>query len=265
MTEQEQQPAKDFYLFLDCDDTLYRDDWKVAVALTKKINDYTTNVLKLPDGKAYELYKKYGTCLRGLQVEGLGVGQPDFDTEAMLFQIHDQLPISESIPPNPDLKSMLKRIDLERVSPCVFTASIQEHATRCMQALGIYDSFIVKNQFPIIDVRSVNFYTKHDVEALEFAQKIVKCPVDCSSRCILVDDSQTNIRVAKQAGWQTVLVGHKTRDGKSQLDFEYADHVIDKVTELEEILPHLFVMSNKGSDDDEDEEEKKEEEEEPNN
>eukprot|EP00526_Cylindrotheca_closterium_P015746 CAMPEP_0113621472 /NCGR_PEP_ID=MMETSP0017_2-20120614/10973_1 /TAXON_ID=2856 /ORGANISM="Cylindrotheca closterium" /LENGTH=265 /DNA_ID=CAMNT_0000531219 /DNA_START=58 /DNA_END=855 /DNA_ORIENTATION=- /assembly_acc=CAM_ASM_000147 len=265
MTEQEQQSVKDFYLFLDCDDTLYRDDWKVAVALTKKINDYTTNVLKLPDGKAYELYKKYGTCLRGLQVEGLGVGQPDFDTEAMLFQIHDQLPISEAIPPNPDLKSMLKRIDLERVSPCVFTASIQEHATRCMQALGIYDSFIVKNQFPIIDVRSVNFYTKHDVEALEFAQKIVQCPVDYSSRCILVDDSQTNIRVAKQAGWQTVLVGHKTRDGKSQLDFEYADHVIDKVTELEEILPHLFVMSNKGSDDDEDEEEKKEEEEEPNN
>ena len=255
MTEQK-QPVKDFYLFLDCDDTLYRDDWKVAVALTKKINDYTTNVLKLADGKAFELYKKYGTCLRGLQVEGLGVGQPEFDTEDMLFQIHDQLPISESIPANPELQAMLKRIDLERVSPCVFTASIQEHATRCLQALGIHDSFIVENGFPIIDVRSVNFYTKHDVEALEFAQNIVKCPTfpDYSSRCILVDDSQTNIRVAKQAGWQTVLVGQKTRDGKLQLDFEYADHVIDKVTELEGILPHLFV--NKGSYD-EDEEEKK--------
>ncbi|CAJ1955751.1 unnamed protein product [Cylindrotheca closterium] len=258
MTEQE-HPVKDFYLFLDCDDTLYRDDWKVALSLTKKINDYTTNVLKLPDGKAYELYKKYGTCLRGLQVEGLGVGRPEFDTEDMLFQIHDQLPITESILPNADLNAMLKRIDLERVSPCVFTASIQEHATRCLQALGIYESFIVKNQFPIIDVRSVNFYTKHDIEALEFARKIVKCPTvpDYSNRCILVDDSQTNIRVAKQAGWQTVLVGHKTRDGKSQLDFEYADHVIDTVAELEGILPHLF--KSKGSDD-EDEEEKKEEE-----
>ena len=93
---------------------------------------------------------------------------------------------------------------------------------------------------PIIDVRSVNFYTKHDKEALKYAQEIMGCNPEQSNLCILVDDSQTNIRVAKMAGWKTVLIGNESRDGKPQRDFEYADHVIDKVTDLDKVLPDLF-------------------------
>jgi len=66
------------------------------------------------------------------------------------------------------------------------------------------------------------------------------CNPEQSNLCILVDDSQTNIRVAKMAGWKTVLIGNKSRDGKPQRDFEYADHVIDKVTDLDKVLPDLF-------------------------
>lgn len=221
------------YLFIDCDDTLYRDDWKVANALTERINSYATKVVNLPDGKAYELYKKHGTCLRGLQLENY-----DFDVDDFLLSVHADLPIKENIQPNEALKQMLSRIDSKRVNSCIFTASIREHAIRCMKAVGVYDSFFKDK--PIIDVRSVNFYTKHDPEALEHAQDIMSCPPDDSQNCILVDDSQTNIRVAKQAGWRTVLIGDNARDGKSQLDFEYADFVIDKLTDLEKILPDLF-------------------------
>jgi len=34
--------------------------------LTKKISAYCADELSLPAGQPYELYKKYGTCLRGL-------------------------------------------------------------------------------------------------------------------------------------------------------------------------------------------------------
>jgi pyrimidine 5'-nucleotidase len=221
------------YLFIDCDDTLYRDDWMLANVLTERINSYATKVLNLPHGKAYELYKKHGTCLRGLQVENY-----EFDVEDFLFSVHADLPIKEHIKPNEALKQMLSRIHTNRVRTCIFTASVREHAVRCTTAVDVYDSFFKDK--PIIDVRSVNFYTKHDPEALEYAQDIMNCPREQPQQCILVDDSQTNIRVAKLAGWQTVLIGHHSRDGKSQRAFEYADFVIDKLTDLEKTLPELF-------------------------
>lgn len=220
------------YLFLDCDDTLYRDGWKLAEAITERIDSYTTKQLGLENGKAYELYKKHGTCLRGLQMEGIPC-----DVEDFLDSVHTTLPIKEHIQPNEELKQMLTRIDTNIVSTCIFTASIREHAIRCLKALQIYDFFEDK---PIIDVRSVNFYTKHDKEALKYAQEIMGCNPEQSNLCILVDDSQTNIRVAKMAGWKTVLIGNESRDGKPQRDFEYADHVIDKVTDLDKVLPDLF-------------------------
>lgn len=221
------------YLFLDCDDTLYQDDWKLADVITKRINSYTTEKLGLDHGRAYELYRRHGTCLRGLQMENIPC-----DVEDFLDTVHTTLPIRDHIQPDLELKQMLSRIRTDQVSTCIFTASIREHAIRCMEALGVYQEFQDK---PIIDVRAVNFYTKHDREALEYAQGIMGCDGERDShKCILVDDSQTNIRVAKLAGWQTVLIGHKSRDGKCQRNFEYADLVIDKITDLEKALPEIF-------------------------
>ena len=94
------------YLFLDCDDTLYRDGWKLAEAITERIDSYTTKQLGLENGKAYELYKKHGTCLRGLQMEGIPC-----DVEDFLDSVHTTLPIKEHIQPNEELKQMLTRID----------------------------------------------------------------------------------------------------------------------------------------------------------
>jgi putative hydrolase of the HAD superfamily/pyrimidine and pyridine-specific 5'-nucleotidase len=224
------------YLFIDCDDTIYRDNWRLAEILTEKINAYTTKELNLPEGRAYELYKKHGTCLRGLQLENF-----QFDVEDFLFRVHE-LPISDHIKRDEELRGMLHRINNNSVSTCIFTASIREHAIRCLKATGIYSFFKDK---PIIDVRSVNFHTKHDIEALEAAQEIMKCPRDEAQKCILVDDSRTNIRVAKMAGWKTVMIGYNSRDGESQRDFEYADHVIDKLIDLEKVHPDLFLpMTN---------------------
>ena len=73
---------------------------------------------------------------------------------------------------------------------------------------------------------------------MDLAKRIMNCKA--TDDCILIDDSQTNIRVAKQAGWTTVLVGFESRDKKSQKDFEYADFVIDRLSHLDQVLPDLF-------------------------
>ena len=58
-------------IFFDCDDCLYKNDWKVANMLTRKIESFCAERLQMKEGYAYELYKKWGTCLRGMQQEGI--------------------------------------------------------------------------------------------------------------------------------------------------------------------------------------------------
>ena len=58
-------------IFFDCDDCLYKNDWKVANMLTHKIESFCGERLQMKEGYAYELYKKWGTCLRGMQQEGI--------------------------------------------------------------------------------------------------------------------------------------------------------------------------------------------------
>ena len=59
--------ARPAVIFFDCDDCLYKNDWKVANLLTAKIESFCSERLQMREGYAYELYKKWGTCLRGMQ------------------------------------------------------------------------------------------------------------------------------------------------------------------------------------------------------
>ena len=58
-------------IFFDCDDCLYKNDWRVAQLLTAKIDSFCSDKLSMRSGHAYELYKKWGTCLRGMQQENI--------------------------------------------------------------------------------------------------------------------------------------------------------------------------------------------------
>ena len=74
------------FIFFDCDDTLYRNDWKTGDRLTQKIAQYTESELGVDGAKAYELYKTHGTCLKGLLAEGL---LPRERIEEYLAAVHD--------------------------------------------------------------------------------------------------------------------------------------------------------------------------------
>ena len=218
-------------LYIDCDDTMYRNDWKVAKMITDNIEEYVTKKLKLPEGKAYELYKKHGTALRGLQQEKL----VEFDEDDFLEKVHHLPEAKRYIQPDPKLKAVLNAI---RVDKWVFTASVSEHARRCMDLLGVTSCF----QNPVIDVRATQFYTKHDERAYALAERLAgqRDP----RNCYIVDDSWSNIRAAKNRGWNTALVGLKSRDGKdARTHCKAADHIVADLKNLPDVWPHLFASS----------------------
>ena len=137
---------------LRADDTLYTNDWVVAQRITDSIGTYCAEKLGLPDGEPYRLYKKHGTCLRGLEKEGIV-----HDRDEFLRVVHD-IRLDDCIKPDPALRRMLESIDLGVCSPWVYTASVSDHAERCLDALGISD--VLPNR-PIIDVRAVGYTTKY--------------------------------------------------------------------------------------------------------
>lgn len=102
-------------VFFDCDDCLYKNDWKVANLLTQKIESFCSTRMQMREGYAYELYKKYGTCLRGMQEEGL---MDEALLEEYLEFCHD-IPLHQHIGPDPELRRMLQAITLPK---WVFTA-----------------------------------------------------------------------------------------------------------------------------------------------
>jgi len=217
--------ARHSVIFFDCDDCLYKNDWRTANALTAKIESITTRELGLDEGAAYALYKKYGTCLRGLMEEK--ILRDDASVDDFLIRAHD---VPLEIERDEALRGMLERI---KTPKWVFTASAAAHARRCLAALGIDDLFE-----GIIDVRAVGFETKHSPKAYEAAMRIAG--VEDPAACLFLDDSVSNMKTARAVGWTNVLVGTHARDGGELIVCEHADHIIGTVHEFEALMPEHF-------------------------
>ena len=218
-------------IFFDCDDCLYFDDWKVANMLTAKIESWF-NERGHPEGYAYELYKRFGTALKGLQAEKL-IDDSEEAIDDYLREVHD-IPINAHIKRDKRLREVLEKMD-SSIPKYIFTASVRHHAERCLDALGISDMFE-----DIIDVKACNLATKHTEEAFNNAMRIAG--VSNPSSCLFFDDSTKNIAMGARMGWRCVLVGRVGRDCGSTIHSNgAAEHEVDRIHELPNIMPELFV------------------------
>ncbi|KAL3907389.1 MAG: hypothetical protein SGILL_008898 [Bacillariaceae sp.] len=219
-------------IFFDCDDCLYFDDWNTANKLTAKIEQWCVENAGLPKGKAYQLYKEHGTALRGLLAEGHIDDNPEA-IDAFLQDVHD-IPIHELIRPDERLRKILLKLD-PTIPKFIFTASVSDHARRCLKALGIEDMF----EATIIDVKQCNLETKHSLHSFQAAMKIAN--VDDPEACVFLDDNVNNIRAAREIGWRSVLVGRVGRDCGKPISTENAELEIDRIHDIVDVLPELFV------------------------
>jgi len=216
-------------VFVDCDDCLYQNNWSTAQKITDCIAAYTKQ-LGVSKEKAYELYQTYGTCIKGLLVEGV---VDDAGVEDFLIKAHQ---ISyEDILPDPALRSVIARVVPKRF---VFTAAPREHCERCLDKIGIKDLFL-----GIVDTRVCKLETKHSDAAFQAAMAFAGTGKAAS--CVLIDDSIKNIQAAKRQGWQTVLVGMTSRDTGKPVSCPEADYHIPYVHDLPKVMPVLFQSPSK--------------------
>jgi len=217
-------------VFFDCDDCLYFDNWKIGQLLTDKIEEWCVkNGLK--KGQAYDLYKQYGTALKGLLAEGY-IDKNDEEIDDYLKKVHD-INVKSHLTKDNHLRKLL--LDMDPTIPkYVFTASVRHHAEKCLQALGIDDLFV-----DIIDVKACQMETKHSASSFYAAMRIAG--VSDPGRCVFLDDSIRNIETAQQVGWRGVLVGRIGRDGAQPITAGgHAEAEINVIHDFPKVLPELF-------------------------
>lgn len=182
-------------LIFDLDDTLYSPTTGVWDAIGERINQFIVDNLALDRAEVNqvrdELFRTYGTTLRGLQIV-YGI-----DPYKYLNYVHN-IPLETYLQPNPMLNRMLKQISSRKV---IFTNSDQNHALRVLDRLGL-DSIFER----IIDVMDVTPFCKPQPEAFQQALKLLGDPDP--TRCVLIDDSLRNVTTARELGFHTILVGN---------------------------------------------------------
>lgn len=209
-------------IIFDLDDTLYPSSNGVWTLLRDRISQFM--VEKLGYTKSYalimqlEYFNKYGTTLRGLQLEH------HIDPLEYLNFVHD-IPIQKIIKPNLLLNRFLSSIPQKKA---IFTNADHWHANRVLDALDIRMFFD-----EIVDILDIQPFCKPMPEAFEIAFR--KLGVDKPSSCLFVDDSLRNISVAKSLGLQTVWVSDNPNE------FDLSNYKINKIEEIIDLFSSEFV------------------------
>ena len=204
----------------------------MANKLTAKIDEWCVNH-GLKHGHAYDLYKQYGTALRGLRAEGY-LEETEEATDRFLRDVHD-VPVADHIHRDEALRNILLGMD-PTIPKYIFTASVREHAERCLKSLGIEDLFV-----DIIDCKTCDLETKHSRHAFKKAMAVAS--VTDPSKCLFFDDSLRNISTARDIGWRAVLVGRVARDGRETISSEHAELELDRIQDIPKVFPDLMATS----------------------
>ena len=121
----------------------------------------------------------------------------------------------------------------------IFTNADKIHAEVCLDQIGIKECFedIISFDCILDTIRpgpdgyaKEEIFCKPDLRAFEFALKRADAKAETT---MFLDDSAANIKGAKAAGLQTVLVGNKNL-------CEGADHAIEDFLELKDAAPYLW-------------------------
>jgi len=192
------QPIRAF--FIDLDDTVYPASSGVWPLAAERMVIYMNEVLGIPLAEApalrERLFHKYGTTLRGLQLE-YGI-----DSEDYLAYVHD-LDLHNLLEPDPELKEALARFNQPK---WIFTNATREHAQNVLSAIQVAECFS-----GIIDIRDVQPYCKPDPSAYRIALQLAGSLAP--EEVLMVDDRKENLDVAANLGFKTVLISPLPQNG----------------------------------------------------
>jgi putative hydrolase of the HAD superfamily len=206
----------------DLDNTLYPRHINLWQQVDARIRDYVALYLKMPPDEAYEiqkeLYKRYGTTMRGMMTE---YGMDAFDYLAYVHDI-DHSPLE----PDPALGAAIAELPGRKL---ILTNGTREHADAVLKRLGIDPHF--EDVFGIIEAE---FEPKPSSQTYErFFSRHAIAP----ARAAMFEDLARNLEVPHRFGMTTVLVvpGGEGELGqqpweKEGHDAAFVDHVTDDLT-----------------------------------
>ncbi len=209
------------YLLFDLDDTLYTDASGLFLEVRERIVTWVSQTLEISPEEAGALrdqyYHAYGTTMGGLLKH-----HPHVDIDDYLETVH-QVDVSRYLAPSPELAAMLTRLDAPKA---VFTNAIASWAERVLKQLDVREHFEA-----IVDVRAVEYHGKPSPQAYRQALTLLEASGEA---CVLVDDSETNLKGAAAFGMRTILVGKETLPGDG------VDYIVPHVLETEPILRRVL-------------------------
>jgi putative hydrolase of the HAD superfamily len=201
--------AIDTWLF-DLDNTLYPEESGFMTQVESRMTDFVEKVTGLPRDEAFVLQKKYyaqhGLTLTGLILEH-GADPADF------FALHHDLSL-EALSQDPDLLIALAKLPGRRF---VFTNADDRHAERVMAHLGLTHLFD-----QVFHIHSFGYAPKPD--PLGFQRMIDAHGMDPAATAFF-EDSERNLKPAKDLGMTTVLVGPRARASEAP----FVDHKTHKL------------------------------------
>ncbi len=207
------------YVLFDLDETLYPREAGVMQAIGRRIELYVREKTGLPPEKVSEIrqeyLRKYGTTLAGLLRH-----HPDLVDEREYQEFVHDIPLEELLRPDRKLASALGRI---RQGKIVLTNASRAHATRVLNALGIYRYFD-----RIIDIADLGYVNKPRPEAYGRALDLIGAR---GPECVLVEDNVRNLLPAKALDMVTVLVNAEWAPG--------VDFVIREASEIVDVIEAL--------------------------
>lgn len=203
------------YALFDLDNTIYPKSCGLMREIGNRINCYMIERLGIREDAVSEkrvaFLKTWGTTLNALR------RHYSVDPDEFLDFVHD-IPLERFLQRDPGLDRMLGRLELRKV---IFTNADARHARRVLSRTGILQHFEM-----IVDIHMLEFINKPDRRAFSQAMNFIGARPE---ECLLIEDSQANIRAGKEIGMITVMVG-----GEDRIDG--ADYHICRITDLEELL-----------------------------
>jgi putative hydrolase of the HAD superfamily len=203
----------------DLDNTLYPHHLNLWQQVDVRIRDYIARFLDVTHEEAFrvqkDLYKRYGTSMRGLMTEH-GMAPDDF-----LDFVHriDHSPLE----PNPELGAALEKLNGRKL---ILTNGTRRHAEAVMQRLAIHHHFE-----DVFDIIAAELEPKPQAQTYDLF--LARHGVD-PEKAAMFEDLARNLAVPHALGMTTVLVVPEGTREVFREDWEmegrdapHVDHVTD--------------------------------------
>ncbi|MCK5913030.1 MAG: pyrimidine 5'-nucleotidase [Desulfuromusa sp.] len=206
-------------ILFDLDNTLYPAERDLFSLIDVRINRYMEDVVAIDPDDVDNLRRRYwidyGTTLQGL------IRHHVVDPEDYLDYVH-AVDVSSKLSIDNELRKTLKNLPLDSY---VFTNGSRCHVDRVVTALGLEGLFV-----DVFDIRIAAYQPKPNPDP--YQQVLARLELS-GEQCIMVEDQLPNLKMAKQFGMKTVLVGTLP---STALECSYVDAHLARSADIGKLL-----------------------------